>query len=315
MKGTYVNLSIAFKDWLTVKGYKPRGIEEKMRAAHYFLAHASGNGIDIATIGVRGADAYREHLRLLRGMNGKPRYNPKTINLNISYLTLFYQYLLERGSAVKNFFSEIDRMKESELVPRNVLTIEEMGRLLENLPLADADDVKLKVLVELLYATGARISEIESLKVEDVNFESGYIVIHDDKDRQDRRCPLTEYARDMLQVYVNALQIAVNERIFPHGKSRSLNRWINDRLKRITQGLELPLVTCHSIRHTIATHLLKCGADIREVQEFLGHRRIKNTEVYTRIFPDDLREVLEQSHPRERHLQERSESHDGTNHH
>ena len=95
-----------------------------------------------------------------------------------------------------------------------------------------------------------------------------------------------------------------DKRVFSHGKMRTLNRWINDRLKRITKKLDLPKITCHSIRHTIATHLFLNGADIREVQEFLGHRRIKNTEVYTHIFPEDLKKVVEASHPREKRIKE-----------
>ena len=131
----------------------------------------------------------------------------------------------------------------------------------------------------------------------DINLKKGFITIKDNKERQDRTAPLAEYANSILAYF---LETQSKDRPFLKGQKRTLNRWINDRLKKKTEELCLPFITCHSIRHTIATHLLQAGAGLREVQEFLGHRRIKNTEVYTRILTEDLKKVIEANHPRER---------------
>jgi integrase/recombinase XerD len=142
-----------------------------------------------------------------------------------------------------------------------------------------------------------RINEVEKLTPEDIKKESGYIIIKDDKCRQDRLVPLTDYSRELVKCYLE--NTSADRLVFAHGAKRTLNSWMNNRLKSLCKKLELPQLSCHSIRHIVGTHLLKKGADIREVQVYLGHERIKNTEIYTRIYPDDLKEILSKSHPRE----------------
>lgn len=288
-----------FITWLNVKGYKQRGIEEKERAVKQYLDYARNTGLSVSRAGSHDAESYREYLRLMTDDDGASRYNPKTINGRIACLRLFYQYLTSAGIAHRNPFLNIDRMKESQTLPKNILNINEMNRLLENIPVITPEDVTFKVIIEILYSTGLRISELEQMARADVHPDAGYMVVRDDKSRQDRNIPLTEYSAKLLALYLDSVLTDDWGHIFQRGKARTLNRWVNDRLKRLTERLGIPLLTCHGIRHTIATHLLKKGADIREVQEILGHRRIRNTEVYTRVFPEDLREVIEKSHPRE----------------
>lgn len=299
MTEEHQNILKGFITWLTLKGYKPRGIEEKERAVKQYLEYAGTHSIAIERAGLHEAEAFREYLRLLINEKGVTRYNPKTINGKITYLRLFYHYLTAIDRAYRNPFLDIDKMKESETVPKNILSIDEMETLLNNILVDSPEDFTFKVVIELLYASGARISELENLKRDDVYPDAGYIIIRDDKARQERNAPLTEYSASLLCLYVKQVSTREHTYIFQHGKKRSLNRWVNSRLKRLTKELELPPLSCHGIRHTIATHLLKKGADLREVQEILGHKRIRNTEVYTRIFPEDLKEVIEKTHPRE----------------
>jgi len=294
----------SFLAWLTVKGYKPRGIKGELYTARQLCIYAGEHGISLAAMSVRQAEAFREELRRAQDEKGAPRYNPATINGRLAHARLFFRFLVETGKALRNPFNGIEGMKERVRLPRNILTVEEMKTLLEGIEVKDAWDVKFKVIVELLYATGARVSEIEDLTREDIDLEGGYILIRDDKERQDRRCPLTETAREYLSLYLSHDPGAADGSVFAQGEKRTINAWLNHRLKRLTEKLELPRITCHSLRHIIATHLIREGADIREVQEYLGHRRIKSTEVYTRLFPDDLKEAVERSHPRERRYAE-----------
>ncbi|HOU57346.1 MAG TPA: tyrosine-type recombinase/integrase [Spirochaetota bacterium] len=296
--------------WLTLKGYKPRGIEEELRTARRFLAYAEEHGIALEAVNVKAAESFREELRRSQDEKGTPRYAPATINVRIAHLRKFFRFLVETGTAAQNPFNGIERMREPVRLPRNILTVEETRKLLEGITLNDASDVKFKVIVELLYATGARAGEIERLTRGDIDLAGGYILIRDDKERQDRRCPLTETARELLSLYLTHNVVPPAGKVFAHGETRTLNTWLNNRLKRLTEKRELPRITCHGLRHTVATHLIKEGADIREVQEYLGHRRIKNTEVYTRLFPDDLKEAIERSHPRERRYAEERHGND-----
>ena len=287
-----------FKNYLQLKNYKQRSIEEQVRDIKKYLEYSEETRINIYTISIKDAEAYREYLRLLTKDDGSSKYNPKTINKIISFLRMFYTFLITKKLSFRNPFNDIEKMKESFSLPKNILTIEQMEKLLNGIDVKDKRDFKFKVIVELLYSTGARISEIESLTRDRINLKTGFIKISDDKERQDRKAVLTEYCLELLRFYIKYIYNN-SKKVFKHGKDRTLNRWINDRLKVLTKKLKLPKITCHGIRHTIASQLFKNGADIREVSEFLGHRRIKNTEIYTHIFPEDLKDVVEKSHPRE----------------
>ena len=286
-----------YRVYLEFKNYKPRGIEGKMRSARYFFEYIENNGIDIKSFTRFDGEFYRENMAVSLNENGVLRFAPETINGNIAELRLLFKFLISVGEALKNPFCEVEKMRGVYRLPKNILTIEEMGRLLSNIAVTTLDDLKFKTVVEVLYSTGARITEIENLERGDIDLDRGLIKIIDDKDRRDRIAPLTEYSVELLKIYLDSNS---SNEIFRHGKERSLNRFINDRLKRLTEKLELPLLTCHGIRHAIATHLLKKGADLREVQEFLGHRRIKNTEIYTRLANEDLKKAIDEMHPREK---------------
>lgn len=315
MKPEHEKIIAEYIEWLNAKGYKARGIEELERSAKKFFEYIQTAGIDYTSLTIREAESFRENLRLQITTDGKC-YSTSTVNNTITHLRILYKYLISAGKVMRNPFFDVERMKESRNLPKNILSIEEMKKFLDSIEVNDIHDFKFKVIIELLYATGSRISEIENLTRENINLDEGYITIQDNKEKRERICPLTEYSSRLLNLYLRENNINTRSpshaeelvpsgvEVFAHGAKRTLNRWMNDRLKRITRELELPLITCHSIRHTIATHLLKKGADIREVQEFLGHSRIKNTEVYTRIFPDDLRDLLERTHPREMNKEE-----------
>lgn len=288
-----------YTEYLTLKNYKQRGIEDKVRIAGQFLEYASRQELELNTLCFKHAEAYREDLSLMLNKEGKMRFQPATINGIISSLKLFYSFLIAKGKALSNPFFDVERMKEGYRIPKNILTVEQMEKLLNGIKVTNRQEFKFKVIIELLYSTGARISEIEGLTLNDINLDTGYITIKDDKERQDRKAPLTEYALKLLRLYLKEIYKEDSKTVFPHGKKRTLNRWVNDRLKRIIRDLKLPEITCHGIRHTIATHLFKSGAGIRDVQEFLGHRRIKNTEIYTKVLMEDLKKAVEKNHPRE----------------
>jgi site-specific recombinase XerD len=297
MNDKHLKLLEGFKTYLAIKNFKQRGIEGKLRNARYFFEYMESNAMNALSFNVKDAENYRENLSVAKDNEGKPRFNPATINGAISELRLLFKYLISVNVALKNPFANIENMKGSEHLPKNILTIEETGKLLDSIEVKTKEDFKFKVVVEVLYSTGARIAEIENLTKADIDLERGIINIIDDKDRKDRIAPLTEYSVELLRIYLKTF--SRDGKVFMHGRQRTLNRFINDRLKRLTESLEIPLLTCHGIRHTIATQMLKKGADLREIQELLGHKRIKNTEIYTRLMHEDLKKVIDELHPRE----------------
>jgi len=298
MNDRYLMLLKDYETYLQIKNFKPRGIESKIRIAKYLFIYLEENNLDLKSFKRFDAESYREYLVTSKDEKGKQRFKAETINGILAYLRLLFKYLLSVNEVIKNPFMEVENMKESHHLPKNILTIEETDKLLKNIEVKTKTDFKFKVVVEVLYSTGARITEIENLTKNDIDLERGIITIRDDKDRKDRIAPLTEYSINLLKDYLKGF--SNDDKVFIHGMPRTLNRFINDRLKRLTRDLELPLLTSHGIRHTIATQMFKKGADIREVQEFLGHKKIKNTEIYIRLMNEDLKRVIDDLHPREK---------------
>jgi site-specific recombinase XerD len=281
--------------YLKTHGYKARGMEGKVQSSKQFMGYLEETAMLPGDITMKQAGIYREYLAALT-CKGKTRYTPETINWKLSHLKHFYSYLVSRGIVLMNSFVNVERMRESKKVIKNVYTIKQMKRLLSGIQVESLLDFKFKVVVELLYATGMRIAELEQLTTKDIDVKEGWLKVHDNKGGYNRRMPLTTCARQLLGLYL----LGAKENLFRGRKPRTLNVWINDRLKRLTKSLNLPAISCHGFRHTLATQLLKAGAGIREVQEFLGHKCIKNTEVYTRILVEDLKRIVNKNHPREK---------------
>ena len=286
-----------YEQHLQARGYRPRGIVEKLRAVRFFLEYLEDRQLLPADIDVKQATGYREHLATLTCL-GKNRYTPATVNVQLAHLRHFYTYLINQGKVLLNPFDSIEKMKEVKKILKTVLTVKQMGRLLAAIKPETFMDFKFKVCVEVLYATGMRISELEQLTKQDINLQQGWVRVRDTKGGHNRRMPLTECARQLLAGYLPL----VKGKIFMNSCARATNSWINKRLKELCKSLRLPIITCHGIRHTLATQLFKAGAGIREVQEFLGHKRIKNTETYTRLLVEDLKKIVDRSHPREKRI-------------
>jgi site-specific recombinase XerD len=156
-----------------------------------------------------------------------------------------------------------------------------------------------------LYSTGMRISEAAGLTVSDIDFRRSLVTVREGKGGISRVCFLSEYAREVLRMYVDEMRQALesewNER---NGELLFGVRWhslimiMNKKLLETAKKLGLPKVTNHMFRHAVGYHLLRAGCPIRHIQEILGHKAIKNTEIYTKVDKEDLKAVLDKYHPR-----------------
>lgn len=277
--------------WLTTRSYAERTRDEITRIVKTFLIYCEEKHIDANRLRIAEAEGYREHRAL------EKKRSVTTVNKELSFLSTYYDYLIFTGSTLSNPFRAVEKMKHRVRLPRGIFTEEEIEILFENIEILSLKDIFFYTCIELLYTTGMRVSELESLERSQVNTVEGFLKLQDTKAKKERIVPLPEYTCDILNEFLLRNK---QDKPFTHGKSRSLNRWLNDTLKRLCEKLELPKITCHGFRHTLATHMIKSGADIRQVQEYLGHKRLKTTEVYTRVFPDELLSVIEDNHPREK---------------
>lgn len=303
----YKRLIADFTTWCALKGYKKSERNKRENRVIEYIEYCENHDLSIFHISIREAENYRDQISLKVNKRTNSPVTPAHVNNVIIDLQMFYRFLMESSRTMRNPFSMIDYMRTGYRLPKNIVTIPQMDSLLKNILVQTPDDYKFKVIVEVLYATGVRISEIETLCRKDIDLEQGYILIRDDKSRKDRYAPLGEYSISLLKLYLDCTNCGTEERVFLQGKPGTLNKWVNTCLKRLAKRCDIPYVSAHGIRHSIATHLLKKGADIREVQEFLGHTSVSSTEVYTRIFPDDLKDIIEKTHPRETRYRHESE--------
>ncbi|OUO67085.1 tyrosine recombinase XerC [Thomasclavelia spiroformis] len=227
-----------------------------------------------------------------------------SINHRLSALRSFFDYLLKEEFIKDNPFKLIESQKVGQRNP-DFLFQEEMIDLLDSIETKDDLGIRNKAMLELMYASGLRCSEVANLQVSDIDFNQMVVLVHG-KGGKDRYVPFHEYARDWLIKYIdearNNLMIK-NEGhnfIFVNKFGNPLtNRGIENIVDRVTFKYDATKkIHPHTIRHSFATHLLNAGADIRTVQELLGHKNLATTQVYTHISKDHLKRVYMKTHPR-----------------
>jgi len=205
-----------------------------------------------------------------------------TLNLAINALKFYYTQVLKR-----KFFFDIKHPKKEKRLPI-VLTKDEIKRMLEV-----TTNLKHKLLMEIMYASGLRVSEIIKLKIKDIDLEEGIIRVNLGKGKKDRQTILSKRAIEDLKIYFQKRNDE-NPYVFPgaqnkgHLSTRSVQKIVLQaaKLAKIKKD-----ISCHSLRHSFATHLLEKGVDIRYIQKLLGHKRLETTQIYTKVSTQKLKEI------------------------
>lgn len=225
------------------------------------------------------------YLKYLDKMNLKN----STISRRISALRTFYNYLMNEGLINSNIFLNVKNPKLEKKLP-NYLNYTEMEELLESIDIKTDEGLKRRLLIEMFYSTGCRVSEIINIKVKDIDFKDKKIRIMG-KGSKERIVYYGDYAKKYLDKYLSKGLDKDYLFINKHGDKYTVEE-IELIVKDIMKHLSIKThVTPHTLRHTFATHLLNNGADIRSVQELLGHSNLSTTGIYTHVSSDRLKEV------------------------
>jgi integrase/recombinase XerC len=228
----------------------------------------------------------------------------KTIARRISSLRSFYKFLLREELIEDNPFSLVSIPKIEKRLPEFFYE-EELEQLFNSCEVITEIGQRNKALLELLYATGMRVSECCQVRIRDVDFSLGTILVHG-KGSKDRYVPFGKQAKDALNLYINdgRLKLLTNKNthdfLFVNYRGGILTeRGVRTILDSIIEKSTLNgTIHPHMLRHTFATHLLNRGADMRSVQELLGHAFLSSTQVYTHVTNDYLRKTYLNHHPR-----------------
>lgn len=294
------------KDFACFSGYEAFLKEEKHASANTlssYLRDIRQLGDYLSTHTDRGYDTadektLTEYIHSLKG-NGK---SVATVSRAIASIKGFYTYLTDQRIITKNPSGVLVPDKSAQKLPQ-ILTSKEVELLLEQPECVDAKGYRDRAMLELLYATGIRVSELISLDISDVNTAAGIITCHG-RDR-DRAIPLYPAAIKALTEYTEFIRprmIASPEEkaLFVNVGGERMSRqgfWKLIKSYQAKAGIEKD-ITPHTLRHSFAAHLLENGADLRSIQEMLGHADISSTQIYSQLVKKQLKDVYNKAHPR-----------------
>jgi len=303
----------AFLDMLTSE----RGAAMNTRHAYWRdLADVSlylreKRNTDIDKAGTEDLKAYLENLSNKTHTKGQNQSQiaVRTVARRLSALRQFYRFMVSENMRQDDPTSTIESPKQGRTLPKT-LTEEEVSTLIKTAAQGGgADSIRLVTLLEMLYATGLRVSELVGLPLSAINEDAQYLMV-EGKGGRERMVPLSEPAQKAIKDYLAVRQqfIAPDDNgtqakwVFPSRTSESghlTRQRFAQLLKDLARAAEIEedKVSPHILRHAFATHLLSRGADLRSVQKMLGHADIATTQIYTHILGDKLKKTVEEAHP------------------
>ncbi|MBD3358016.1 MAG: site-specific tyrosine recombinase XerD [Chitinivibrionales bacterium] len=288
-----------FINYLIVeRGLSPNTIESYSRDLRKFADYLDREGITDLLAGVDSVVVISFTMSLR-----KQGLSSKTTGRNLSAIRMFFRFLAREGTVSADPTVNIETPRNRAHLP-TVLNLSDVDALLAQPDRTTPRGLRDKAMLEVLYATGVRVSELVALTMENLNLQVGYLVTFG-KGSKERVVPLGEAAVDCVNEYIThgrpLLLKENNSRfVFLNGSGKGLTRqgfWKIIRRYALKAGIDKKL-SPHTLRHSFATHLLENGADLRSVQMMLGHADISTTQIYTHLTQERLKNIHLQYHPR-----------------
>lgn len=289
----------SYKDYLTYeKRYPETTVTSYLNALNKYNDFIDEKNIQYKTI---TKDEIREYLKRLDEEN----YSKSSVSQNLSALRNFYSFLVNNNKITSNQFKLIKNPKKEKHLP-NFLQPDELQSIFDSIELETPLGIRNRLIIELLYATGLRVSELVSLELKDINFSSHEIRVTGKGDKE-RIVFFGDYALKYLKMYLNR-----SRSILLNGKKEDILLLNKDGNPITARGIEVVIdkivneaslkhnISPHVIRHTFATDMLNNGADLKSVQELLGHSSLSTTQIYTHITNERLRSVYLKTFPRQK---------------
>jgi len=294
-----------FQEHLKVRGQAPTTLYTVSRRLSYFIKWLAREEIEIS-------DLTPSHIKRFAGYlnfeyvtwKGAP-FSPVSIQDMLMNLSSFLRYLARAGFLLLDLSGEVILPKFKKALPRDILSYCEVKRLLSRPDVEEPLGLRDRAILEVLYASGLRRKELVRLDLYDADLETRTLMVRQGKGHKDRMLPLGRWACHYLKLYLEksrplALPDASEKALFLGRRGQRLTpgqvgRIVREYAENLAPGKRL---TCHALRHTFATHLLEAGANIRAIQELLGHAALRSTQIYTRISPQELKKIHKKCHPR-----------------
>lgn len=301
-KSRFLELVDKFIYYLKVgKNYSEHTLENYCRDLLYFEKYSTKkrkSTLELNEIGIYELRAYLAHLK-------DADYSKSTVSRKLATLRSFFKYLVREDILEKNPILGLATPKKDQKLP-NFLDVTEVTRLLESPQGEGFLDARDRAILEVLYSSGVRVSELVSMNFNDVDFYKGTVKIRG-KGKKERIVPLGGPATTCLKTYLAFPQWMSAKRKSSGEKALFINRFGDRITSRSIERLLIKYrqkatiqkeVTPHTLRHSFATHMLDRGADMRSVQELLGHASLSTTQIYTHLTTERLKKVYLKAHPR-----------------
>lgn len=279
VKGTSANTEMSYK----------RDLE---KVQHFMASRGIGKTADISRQDLQDYVKYLED----------NKFAAATVSRNIASLKAFYHYLVQEGMVAEDISEALKAPKIEKKVPE-IMSPDEVVRLLEQPSGSSPKEIRDKAMLELLYATGIRVTELITLKLSDVNMPMSFILCRDRN--KERIIPFGTAAKNALVNYLDGtrdemLENKSSDVLFANCSGQPMSRqgfW--KLIKYYAKKADIKAdITPHTLRHSFAAHLVENGADLRSVQEMLGHSDISTTQIYANLNHNHIREVYAKAHPR-----------------
>ncbi len=289
---------------LRVKDYSEHTVRNRDMNVRYFLAWCAERGLSEPTEITRPVlERYQRHLFHYRKRDGDP-LTFRSQHARLVALRNWFRWMTRQNRILHNPASEIELPRLGHRLPKHVLTASEAEQVMMQPNLADPIGLRDRAILEVFYSTGMRRMELIHLKLYDLDFERGTILIRQGKGKKDRYVPIGERAIAWVQKYIREArpQLAIEPdagTLFLASTGEAISR---DHLTMMVRAYVLRAKigktgACHLFRHTMATLMLEGGADIRFIQQMLGHAELSTTEIYTHVSIRMLKQVHSATHP------------------
>ena len=292
----FADLTNKFAEYMIAERHSSQStVQSYVRDIRQYAEYSAKNYIDIASATKQNVLSYVLYLQ-------RCKKAPSSVTRAVAGIRMFYKYLMKLGISKDNPAYRLKLPKCDKKMP-DILTVDEVDLLLSQPSGATFKGKRDKAMLELLYATGIRVTELISLNVDDVSIELGYIKCR--SGAKDRIVPIHTVAADALGDYLlNARKVMIIDpsetALFVNCNGKRLSRqgfWKIIKYYTAAAGIEKD-ITPHTLRHSFAMHLLENGADLRSIQEMMGHSDISSTQVYANMAKKRIKDVYSRTHPR-----------------
>ena len=288
-----------FKTWLSSCGYKENTIKGKVKGAERFLSWIKKE--DVRDVLKDDIKSYLKYLREYESVKTGKKLRKSSQYHLFNCAGLFFKCLYVNERILINPCQDLRIVSKGGETPKKIFSKEKIGEVLDKIDNIGRYSFRDRTIYELMYSSGLRVSEVSSLKVKDIDFDGRMIMIRQGKFYKDRVIPVSDVAVTFLKKYLGGRLEDKESYVFlgEHGKlhKQTISAKFRDYLKQFEvykNGLSV-----HSLRHSISTHLLEAGADLRYVQELLGHNSIETTARYTHCLYESMKRIYKSHHPRE----------------